>query len=217
MNKNTAPEESLEVLRAGIAALGLDDLPPEIPEALLAYAKLLRKWNAVYNLTAIRGEEKTLSHHLLDALAVLPYLEPDTPSLLDVGSGGGIPGLVLALARPRMAVTLIDSNGKKAAFLRQAAIELGLRNVRVQAARVEAFSPEERFPAIISRAFADLAGFVLPTRHLLLPGGSWWAMKGLRPDAEIAALPQGIEVAAFHPLKVPGVEAERCLLQLQER
>ncbi len=227
MNKDreTAPEDLRAALQEGIAALGLEAiLPPEAPAALLSYAKLLRKWNAVYNLTAIREEEKALSHHLLDALAVLPYLLPHLQShlkpapaaLLDVGSGGGIPGLPLALAQPQMAVTLVDSNGKKTAFLRQAVIELGLRNVTVHCGRVEAFRPGEQFSAIISRAFADLAGFVTPTQHLLMPQGSWWAMKGVRPETEIAALPEGIEIAAFHPLRVPGVEGERCLLQLQE-
>ncbi|MCK6404752.1 MAG: 16S rRNA (guanine(527)-N(7))-methyltransferase RsmG [Rhodocyclaceae bacterium] len=197
----------------GIASLGLE-LSVEIQAQLLAYAAFLEKWNRTYSLTALRDPKLTVSHHLLDSLAILPHVR--APSLLDVGSGGGQPGIPLAIARPDLAVTLLDSNGKKTAFLQQAVIELGLRNVRVVTARVEEFKPAVPFAAITSRAFAELADFVGLTRHLLAPGGEWLAMKGQRPDAEMNKLPAGVSVKAVHRLVVPGVDGGRHLVVMRE-
>ena len=193
-------------LAQGLAAMGLA-VPAAAQEKLLAYAALLEKWNKTYSLTALRGADKAVSHHLLDSLAVLPHVPAGT--LLDVGSGGGMPGIPLAIVLPELAVTLIDSNSKKTAFLRQAAIELRLSNVNVHCGRVEQYHPSLPFSAITSRAFAELADFVVLSRHLLAADGVWLAMKGVRPEAEIAALPAGVRVRAVHPLQVPGVEGER--------
>ena len=193
-------------LAQGLAAMGLE-VPAAAQEKLLAYAARLEKWNKTYSLTALRGADKAVSHHLLDSLAVLPHVPAGT--LLDVGSGGGMPGIPLAIVLPELAVTLIDSNSKKTAFLRQAAIELRLSNVNVHCGRVEQYHPSLPFSAITSRAFAELADFVVLSRHLLAADGVWLAMKGVRPEAEIAALPAGVRVRAGHPLQVPGVEGER--------
>lgn len=201
-------------LADGLSALGID-LPAAAQEKLLAYAAFLEKWNRTYSLTALRDPALAVSHHLLDSLAILPYVP--AANLLDVGSGGGQPGIPLAIARPALAVTLLDSNGKKTAFLQQAAIELELKNVRVVTARVEAFRPATPFAAIVSRAFAELADFIGLTRHLLAPDGEWLAMKGVRPDAEMNKLPADVAVAAVHRLDVPGVDGERHLVVIRER
>lgn len=210
---SAAPSRDAQ-LAAGLAALGVE-LPPAAPALLLAYAALLEKWNRTYSLTALRDPQLAVSHHLLDSLAILPWV--DGPDLLDVGSGGGQPGIPLAIARPALAVTLLDANSKKTAFLQQAAIELGLKNVQVATARVEAFAPPRRFAAITSRAFAELADFVGLTRHLLAPGGAWLAMKGQRPEAEMNKLPSDVAVEAVHRLDVPGVDGERHLVVIRER
>jgi 16S rRNA (guanine527-N7)-methyltransferase len=202
-------------LRAGLAELAID-LPAATQEQLLAYLALLAKWNKTFSLTALRDPEKAVSHHLLDSLAILPYLPTEADSLLDVGSGGGQPGIPLAICRPELTVALADSNQKKVAFLQQAAIELRLANVRAHAVRIEQWQPKNRFAIITSRAFAELATFVGLTRHLLAPGGRWLAMKGVWPHEEIAALPAGVEVEAVHPLLVPGVEGARHLIVLRE-
>ena len=196
-------------LESGLISLGLDQ-SPVVREKLLAYAALLYKWNRTYSLTALREQDKAVSHHLLDSLAALPYLSADT--LLDVGSGGGMPGIPLAIARPDLRVTLIDSNSKKAAFLKQAAIELALPNISVHCGRVEQYHPQDCFSAITSRAFSELADFVRLTRHLLAAEGRWLALKGLWPHEEIARLPAAIVVDAVHRLEVPGVDAERHLV-----
>lgn len=198
-----------EQLAAGLLELRID-LAPAVRERLLAYAALLYKWNRTYSLTALREQDKAVSHHLLDSLAALPFV-PDG-ALLDVGSGGGMPGIPLAIARPELRVTLIDSNSKKTAFLQQAAIELALPNISVHCGRVEQYHPQDRFSAITSRAFSELADFVGLTRHLLADGGSWLALKGLWPHDEIARLPSAIVVDAVHRLAVPGVDAERHLV-----
>ena len=199
-------------LAAGIAALGLD-LPPDGEARLLAYLALLDKWNRVYNLTAVREPERMVSHHLLDSLAAVPYFTG--PAVLDVGSGGGLPGIPLAIARPDLQVTLIDSIAKKTAFLQQARAELGLGNLTVATGRVENFRPETGFDVITSRAFSDLGEFVKLTRHLLKPGGRWLAMKGLYPNEELALLPHDVKVSADHVLVVPGLEANRHLIVLE--
>lgn len=200
-------------LAEGMKALGLD-LPADVQERLLAYAAFLEKWNRTYSLTALRDPKLAVSHHLLDSLAIMPYVNAST--LLDVGSGGGQPGIPLAIARPDLAVTLLDSNGKKTAFLQQAVIELGLKNVQVVTVRVEEFKPAAPFVAITSRAFAELADFVGLTRHLLAPGGEWLAMKGQRPVEEMNKLPAGVSVTAVHRLLVPGVDGERHLVVMRE-
>ena len=199
-------------LRAGIAALGLA-LPDGAEARLLAYLALLDKWNRVYNLTAVRDAGRMVSHHLLDSLATVPHFRGGT--VLDVGSGGGLPGIPLAIARPDLRVTLIDSIAKKTAFLLQAKAELGLANLSVVTSRVEDYRPEAGFDVITSRAFSDLKEFVVLTRHLLAPGGHWVAMKGLYPNEEIAGLPADVRVSADHSLVVPGLEASRHLIVLE--
>lgn len=200
-------------LQAGIAALGLR-LPEGAEAKLLDYLALLGKWNRVYNLTAVREAERMVSHHLLDSLAAVPFFSAGA-TVLDVGSGGGLPGIPLAIARPDLEVTLIDSVAKKTAFLLQAKAELGLANLSVVTGRVEAYRPEPGFDAITSRAFADLREFVTLTRHLLRPSGCWLAMKGLTPHEEIASLPDWAKVSANHALQVPGLEAARHLIVLE--
>jgi len=199
-------------LAAGAAALGLT-LPEGAEAKLLAYLALLDKWNRVYNLTAVRDTERMVSHHLLDSLAAAPFFPGET--VLDVGSGGGLPGIPLAIARPDLRVTLIDSIAKKTAFLLQAKAELGLKNLHVITGRAEDFRPETGFDVVTSRAFSDLKEFVTLTRHLLKPGGRWLAMKGLYPHEEIAVLPAGVKVSADQALVVPGLQASRHLIVLE--
>ena len=197
-------------LAAGLTALGIA-LPEAAQLKLLAFRDLLLKWNRTYNLTALRDPQQAISHHLLDALAILPHV--GTSPLLDVGSGGGLQGIQLAIAHPDLAVTLVDTVQKKAAFLQQVAIELELKNVAVHHARVEEMRGQ--YAQISSRAFAELALFVSLTRHRLAPGGRWLAMKGARPDAEIAVLPANCKVEAMIRLAVPGLDAERHLIILK--
>ena len=203
---------SVEIqLRDGIAALGVE-LPEGAEAKLVAYLELLAKWNRVYNLTAVRDTDRMVSHHLLDSLAAVPYFPQG--AVLDVGSGGGLPGIPLAIVRPAQAVTLIDSIAKKTAFLLQAKAELGLANLQVVTGRVETLAAGP-YDVITSRAFSDLKEFVTLTRHLLKPGGRWLAMKGLYPHEEIAALPQDVKVSADHALAVPGLDAARHLIVLE--
>ncbi|MDR0577565.1 MAG: 16S rRNA (guanine(527)-N(7))-methyltransferase RsmG [Candidatus Accumulibacter sp.] len=204
--------EAAARLDHGLAALGVD-LPRARREKLPAYLALLYKWNRAYRLTALK-EEQAVGGHLLDSLAILPFV-PAAGRLLDVGSGGGAPGIPLAIARPELAVTLLDGNSKKAAFLRQAAIELELANISVHTGRVEQYHPESGFAAIVSRAFAELAEFAALSRHLLAEGGRWLAMKGVWPRGEIARLSGVARVEAVHPLAVPGVEGERHLVVMR--
>ena len=199
-------------LTQGLAELKLD-LTQEQIARLEAYLALLAKWNQTYNLTAVREEERMVSYHLLDSLTLVPQLNGGT-RLLDVGSGGGMPGIPAAIARPDLQVVLLDSNHKKTTFLRQAVIELKLDNVEVITDRVEAYQPEQKFDRITSRAFAELAEFVKLTRHLLAPGGQYVAMKGVYPYEEIALLPEGVTVAEVVPLTVPGLDAERHLVRI---
>jgi 16S rRNA (guanine527-N7)-methyltransferase len=199
-------------LQQGIAQMGLQ-VSPETQQKLLAYLALLHKWNKVYNLTAIRDPQQMVSHHLLDSLAVLPHLWAGR--WLDVGCGGGLPGLIIAVVRPDWQVTLLDSNSKKTSFVQQAAIELGLRNVTVVCGRVEEFQPTEKFDGIISRAFAETADFVSLTQHLLAQQGRWVAMKGA-PEQELARLTAQIRVQKIIPLQVLGLDAARCLVVLEK-
>ncbi|MDR0250836.1 MAG: 16S rRNA (guanine(527)-N(7))-methyltransferase RsmG [Burkholderiales bacterium] len=204
-------------------------LPEGIAERALAYLALLQKWNRTYNLTAIREPEQMLTHHVLDALAIVPALDQvlapvlanqPTAQLLDVGSGGGIPGLMLAMARPAWQVTMVDAVQKKTAFVAQAVTELRLPNAHAITARVESLRTEAsvlsmRYDLAVSRAFSDLATFITVSRHLLAPHGVWAAMKGAAPEAEIAALPAGIVVRAVEALTVPGLDARRHLILLE--
>ena len=187
------------------------ELPDATQDKLLAFRDLLLKWNKTYNLTALRDPAQAVSHHLLDSLAILPHI--GSGALLDVGSGGGLPGIPLAITRPELSVSMVDTVQKKATFLQQASIELGLKNVAVHHARVEEMTGQ--YAQISSRAFSELAPFVSLTRHLLAPGGRWLAMKGVRPDEEIAALPADVSVETIIPLSVPGLDAERHLIILK--
>lgn len=204
--------------------LGLD-LSAAQCDALLRYAALLARWNRTHNLTAIERDADVLTHHLLDSLSIVPVITPlivarDVAApvrLLDVGSGGGLPAVPLAIACPALQVTALDKVQKKVAFLTQAKVELRLDNFSAVAVRVEAWQPPEPFALVVSRAFASLADFVTLTRHLLWPGGRWLAMKGQRPDAEIAALPADISVVEVRQLRVPGLGEERHLVELQLR
>lgn len=216
MSHLAAPADLAADLARGIAALALP-LPDEAQRQLLAFVALLAKWNRTYNLTAIREPERMVTHHLLDALAVLPHL-PQRAGLrvLDVGAGGGVPGVPIAIARPDWHVTLIDANHKKTAFLTQAVIELHLSNANVQAMRVEALAPDAPYDVVISRAFADIATFAATSARHLAPHGLLVAMKGVHPSAELAELPADLRVVATHALHVPGLDAARHLIVMQQ-
>jgi len=196
-------------LAKGIEELGLE-LNEAAQQQLLAYGALLMKWNKVYNLTAIRDEAAMIHLHLLDSLAILPHV-PAT-RIADIGSGGGLPGIPLAICRPQFEVALVETVNKKASFLQQAKIELALANIQVHNTRVELLQPSEPFPAITSRAFSSLRDFITLTEHMLAPDGFWYAMKGSYPHDELAELPQNCVLRESHRLKVPGVDAERHLL-----
>lgn len=186
-------------------------------DRLLAYLDLLQRWNATYNLTAVRNPEDMLVQHLVDCLAVIPALRRERPEagmrLLDVGSGGGLPGVVVAIVCPDWQVTCVDTVGKKAAFIRQVAVELRLPNLRAEHARVEALKAPP-FDVVTSRAFASLPDFVRLTRSLLKPTGLWMAMKGKVPEDEIAALPPFATMFHVEHLLVPQLAAERCIVWL---
>jgi len=201
-----------EELRSGAKSLGVE-LSDEQVEKLLAYMGLLQKWNKAYNLTAVRDPDEMVSRHLLDSLSVVPHIRAGR--WLDVGSGGGMPGVPLAILFPESAFTVLDSNGKKTRFLTQAKIELGLDNLQVIHSRVEEFTPDYRFNGIVSRAFSSLADFTNWTRHLGDSLTQWFAMKGLHPVDELAALPTDFKVEAEHALQVPGCQGQRHLLILR--
>lgn len=198
-----------EQLAQGIAELRLQ-IPPDVQARLVEYLALIAKWNRVHNLTAVRDSAKMVSVHVLDSLAVAPHLQAG--SVVDVGSGAGLPGIPLALMWPQTRVVLLDSNHKKAAFLRQAVIELGLRNAEVVCERVEMWRPAEKFDVVISRAFSDLPEFVKLAGHLCADGGLVAAMKGVYPDEELAQLPATFKLHSAPSLKVPGLGAERHLV-----
>ncbi|MGH8504866.1 MAG: 16S rRNA (guanine(527)-N(7))-methyltransferase RsmG [Stenotrophobium sp.] len=201
---------SRRLLDAGIHELGLG-LLPEAVQRLLDYQAELHKWNVAYNLTAIREPEQMATRHLLDSLALLPLISRRASSvrLLDVGSGAGLPGIVLALADPALQVVTLDSNGKKTRFMRHAVRTLGLGNVEVVEARAEAWRPAALFDCIVSRAFASLADFFDKTAHLLAPGGQWLAMKGKLDAAEMADIPANIIIRETHRLRVQGLNEDR--------
>ena len=206
---NDASDPALRAeLGAGLAALGLD---PALAPQLLAYLALLDRWNRAYNLTAIRDPRAMVALHLLDSLAMHPFVR-DIGSLADLGTGAGLPGIPLAIAVPALEVALVESSGKKARFLREAVRTLRLGNARVAQSRAEALDEPGAFDAITARAMATLADLLAAGAHLLRPGGRLLAMKGALPEAEIAALPDGWRVAAVHRLAVPGLDAERHLV-----
>ncbi|MEN3363832.1 MAG: rRNA (guanine527-N7)-methyltransferase [Burkholderiales bacterium] len=198
------------VLADGARALRLDLSDTQITQ-LMDYLALLSKWNAVYNLTAVRDPAQMVTQHLLDSLTVAPAFA-DAHNVLDVGAGGGLPGMVLAIARPDMRVSMIDTVHKKTAFLTQAKAELGLKNVTVHTMRVEQLQVADKYDVITSRAFAELADFVNWSGHLLSDGGRFIAMKGVMPGEEIARLPAGWKVTEVRQLHVPGLDAERHLV-----
>jgi len=200
-----------EKLAAGIAAMGLP-VSAAMQQQLLDYLALLAKWNKVYNLTAVRDTGEMVTLHLLDSLSVLPYIK--CKNLLDVGSGGGLPGIVLAICLPELQVTTIDTVQKKAIFMRQVKGELGLSNLNVVHGRVERYEPEQQFEAIISRAFSEINQFMALTQHLLLDGGRWYAMKGVSPSEELTNL--GVKNSKVYPLFVAGLAAERHLAVIEK-
>ena len=220
------------LLERGLAGLGLT-LPPEAVHRLVEYVALIDRWNRVYNLTAVREPAQMVVQHLLDSLAAVPLLrshlaaeQADSgpagtatggpPRILDVGSGAGLPGVVWAIAEPAWAITCVDAVAKKAGFIRQVAAELGLPRLQALHTRVEDLSATPAYDVITSRAFASLSDFVTLTRDLLSPTGCWLAMKGRRPDDEIAALPPDVRMFHVERLTVPGLDAERCLIWLKK-
>ena len=212
--EGAAPVEELEAI---FSDLGLVSGPTQV-QALLDYVDLLQRWNVTYNLTAVRDRAGILSQHLADCLAVLPHLLAHIGAgrVLDVGSGGGLPGVVLSIMQPALDVTCVDTVGKKAAFIRQVGASLGLPNLHAEHARVEQLKVAP-FPLITARAFASLKLLVELTEPLLAPGGVWMAMKGQTPHEEMSELPESIEVFHVEQLQVPTLQAQRCLVWMRRR
>ena len=204
-----AETDEREILTRGAADLGLALAPHQLTR-MLAYLDLIEKWNRVHNLTAIRVRTQMMTHHLLDSLAIVPHLSG--MRIIDVGTGAGLPGIPVAIACPARHITLIDSNQKKTAFLRQALTELPIGNAAVVNERAEAHRPVTTFDLVVSRAFAELRTFVEQARHLAVGGGRFVAMKGRHPAQEIEALPADIRVLNVIELKVPHLDAERHLI-----
>lgn len=204
-------EALIALLQQGIGRLGMT-VTHDAQMKLIDYLALLVKWNKVYNLTAIRDPRQMVIQHLLDSLAIIPHI--DGKRWLDVGSGAGLPGMVLAIVRPDWHVVLLDSNSKKTGFLQQAVIELGLNNVEVRCARVEAFDDPEKYDRIVSRAFTELGDFLRITRHLLAERGRWVAMKGM-PEQELKRLPGDCQVEKIINLDVPELAAARSLVMVR--
>ncbi|MCQ3829959.1 16S rRNA (guanine(527)-N(7))-methyltransferase RsmG [Microbulbifer elongatus] len=201
------------------AATQLDlTLSGEQQDRLLAYLDLFARWNAAYNLSAVRDPAEMLERHIIDSLSVVNLCgssAEDQSPLIDVGSGGGLPGIPLAIIHPERPISLLDSNGKKSRFQFQVASQLKLTNINVVNQRVEAYQPQDLYAGVVSRAFASLQDMVSGSEHLLAPGGRFYAMKGKIPEDELSALPKGIKVEQLHPLRVPGCDAERHLIVLQ--
>ncbi|MCW7555393.1 16S rRNA (guanine(527)-N(7))-methyltransferase RsmG [Endozoicomonas gorgoniicola] len=192
-------------------------LTEEQADLLTRYVELLAKWNKAYNLTAVRDINEMVSRHILDSLSIAPYMTGDF--LMDVGSGPGLPGMIMAIMYPEKQFTLLDSNGKKTRFMTQAKMELGLNNVRVENTRCESFQAEQPFDVIMSRAFSSLLDMVEGTHHLLSPEGTFLAMKGLYPEEELQelyAVRPDIKETGSHILSVPGCEAQRHLVMLKQ-
>lgn len=214
----SAIQTALEAsLRQGAQTLGIA-LDEQQQQQMLAYLDMLSKWNRVYNLTSIRDPAQMMTHHLLDSLAVVPAFAA-ADNVLDVGAGGGLPGMILAIwaskVKPTMRISMVDTVHKKTAFLTQVKAELGLGNVGIHTARVEQLQVAHKFDVITSRAFAELADFINWSAHLLADKGRFIALKGVRPDTEIARLPMGWHVTEVEPLMVPGLEAERHLIFIE--
>lgn len=225
MQPHLSPQRSAEPVTAdaitsGAAGLGLQ-LSSSQSDALARYAALLLRWNAVHNLTAIQAPADVLSHHLLDSLAIVPEVQrvagDAATRVLDVGSGGGLPGVALAIAAPNLQVTLVDKVQKKIAFLTQVTVELGLYNVDCVHSRVETLKTESRFELIVARAFGSLTEFIGLTRHLLAPGGWWFAMKGALPSDELNELKRVLPDVRARTVRldVPRLNAERHLVLMQ--
>lgn len=201
-------------LQEGLQAM---EIALSVPQQLqlLEFIELLKKWNSTYNLTALKDAQSVISHHILDSLTLLPYLSR-ARGLVDVGSGGGMPGIPVAIARPDLPVVLLDANSKKTSFLKQAIIELGLTNVDVITGRVETIVGEQ-FDVITSRAFAELHDFINITKQLMAKGGMWAAMKGVYPYEEIAQLPENVELVSVDKLFVPNLDAERHMVLIKKK
>lgn len=199
-------------LALGLRTLGITTTS-EVRRKLLAYLALIEKWNRVYNLTSVREPASMLTHHVLDSVAIAPHVHGRT--ILDVGSGAGLPGIPIALVLPQTQVTLLDSNQKKSTFQQQAVIELGLNNVEVVNARVESWDTRRVFDTILSRAYAEIADFVAAAARLCAPGGMLAAMKGAYPSEELERIPAGYVIAQVIPLTIPGLAAARHLVLMK--
>ena len=195
-----------QLLSAGVKEMGLD-ISLEQQESLLGFVALLHRWNRAFNLTAVRDPSDMITRHLLDSLVVSPYLKGS--SILDVGTGPGLPGIPLAITQPHREFTLLDSNGKKIRFVRQAGLELGLQNVQAEQVRAEAYDPPQLFETIVTRAFASLPDILEMTRRLLMPGGRLLALKGRWPEAELAAANLDDAAVKVVSLRIPQLEGER--------
>ncbi|MEE4920162.1 16S rRNA (guanine(527)-N(7))-methyltransferase RsmG [Pseudomonas alliivorans] len=215
MSSMVTPQHA-EELSTGARALGIE-LTPVQHEQLLAYLALLIKWNKAYNLTAVRNPDEMVSRHLLDSLSVIPFIDSDAENerWLDVGSGGGMPGIPMAIMFPQMNVSLLDSNGKKTRFQTQVKLELKLDNLEVIHSRAETYQPDLPFNGIISRAFSSLEDFAGWTRHMGDTQTRWLAMKGLHPADELVALPTDFHLDSAQALTVPGCQGQRHLLILR--
>jgi len=212
MNTTALPPELRPVLESGLRAFALD---PALATPLLDYLALLLRWNRTYNLTAVRDPHEMVVKHLLDSLAMHPYVDSLLASggaLADLGTGAGLPGIPLAIVKPGLRVTLVESNGKKARFMREAIRQLGLAGVRVAESRIEALDEPGAYAAITARALATIPLILELGGHLLAPDGVLLAMKGVHPAEELAAMPAGWTLRASHPLVVPGLDAERHLV-----
>ncbi|WP_305909847.1 16S rRNA (guanine(527)-N(7))-methyltransferase RsmG [Methylomarinum sp. Ch1-1] len=199
------------ILRQGLQQLALP-VDEEKIDRLLAFIKLIGKWNKAYNLTAVRDEREMATLHILDSLAILPYVQGSR--VADIGTGAGLPGIPLAIFLPQVEFTLVDSNSKKTRFVQQAILELKLKNVTVKHSRVEQFTPSERFSTVIMRAFASLETIINLTRHLLAEEAVLLAMKGQNPEQELMQLTEKYTVI---PIDVPGIAAERCLVRIERQ
>jgi 16S rRNA (guanine527-N7)-methyltransferase len=222
MTEGTLAARDLQLaLGAGLKSLGMP-LPEHSQSSLVAYVALLAKWNATYNLTAIRDPERMLTHHILDSLAVLPALDAQVAGVadvhvLDVGSGAGLPGLPIAIARPAWRITMLEPVQKRAAFVTQAIAEIGIPNAKILARRVEDYEAQSPVHIAISRAFSDLASFAESSARHVGTRGVLVAMKGVHPDEELRELPPAFEVRTEVALDVPGVDAARHLIVMQQR
>jgi 16S rRNA (guanine527-N7)-methyltransferase len=206
--------ELATVISRGAALLGVD-LEARQTSRLVDYLRLMERWNATYNLTAVRSIREMATQHIVDSLSAIPslrtHLPPDDPRILDVGSGAGLPGVVFAIVEGQAFVQCVDSVGKKVAFLKHVAMTLSLSNLSAVHSRVEAMRAPPTYGLIVSRAFATLSDFIASTDHLLHPTGWWMAMKGKLPRQELAALPPEIDIQV-EPVHVPGLQADRCLI-----